>query len=341
MNLKQLEFAVALAEERHFTRAAERCHVVQSALSHQIARLEAELGATLFERLPRQVRITPAGEALLVHARQALAAVERLQQDVAAAVGAIRGTLTLGLISSVPRLDIVDLLATFHARHPQVDIRLRQDKSGTLLAAVRERQLDFALIGLSRQVALEAVDSRLLLSEELVAVLPAAHGLAGRERLSLHELVDLPLVDLPRAAARGGRPTKPSRPGPAPSGAFRDGQHAVAGALRPPRPGDRPGAQVSPAPLPAWPGCRSAMRPSVTSMPSGRPCRRRRPGNFSRYWKRRWRISCRASVGRRVTRSDSLAAALAKLSGPLPPKRFQPCRSRASYRTSPAQLAAA
>ncbi|MDQ7915469.1 LysR substrate-binding domain-containing protein [Pseudomonas sp. 102515] len=197
MNLKQLEFAIALAEERHFTRAAERCHVVQSALSHQIARLEAELGATLFERLPRQVRLTPAGEALLVQARQALAAVERLQQDVAAAVGAIRGTLTLGLISSVPRLDIVELLATFHARHPQVDIRLRQDKSETLLAAVRERQLDFALIGLSRQVALEAVDSRLLLSEELVAVLPAAHALAGRERLSLHELVDLPLVDLP------------------------------------------------------------------------------------------------------------------------------------------------
>lgn len=239
MNLKQLEFAVALAEERHFTRAAERCHVVQSALSHQIARLEAELGATLFERLPRQVRITPAGEALLVHARQALAAVERLQQDVAAAVGAIRGTLTLGLISSVPRLDIVELLATFHARHPQVDIRLRQDKSETLLAAVRERQLDFALIGLSRQVALEAVDSRLLLSEELVAVLPAAHALAGRDRLSLHELVDLPLVDLrrPTADRRSLR-----RPGPAPSGAFRDGQHAVAGALRPPRPGDWPGA---------------------------------------------------------------------------------------------------
>jgi len=203
MNLKQLEFAVALAEERHFTRAAERCHVVQSALSHQIARLEAELGATLFERLPRQVRITPAGEALLVHARQVLVAVERLQQDVAAAVGDIRGTLTLGLISSVPRLDIVDLLATFHARHPQVDIQLRQDKSETLLAAVRERQLDFALIGVSRQVTLEAVASRLLLSEELVAVLPADHELAGRARLSLHELVELPLVDLP--AGSGAR----------------------------------------------------------------------------------------------------------------------------------------
>ncbi|KTT40526.1 LysR family transcriptional regulator [Pseudomonas oryzihabitans] len=203
MNLKQLEFAVALAEERHFTRAAERCHVVQSALSHQIARLEAELGATLFERLPRQVRITPAGEALLVNAHQVLAAVERLQQDVAAAVGDIRGSLTVGLISSVPRLDIVELLAAFHARHPQVDIELRQDKSETLLAAVRERQLDFALIGVSRQVRLEGVDSRLLLSEELVAVLPAEHALAGRDRLSLHELVDLPLVDLP--AGSGAR----------------------------------------------------------------------------------------------------------------------------------------
>lgn len=203
MNLKQLEFAVALAEERHFTRAAERCHVVQSALSHQIARLEAELGASLFERLPRQVRITPAGEAMLVQARQALAAVARLQQDVAAAVGAIRGTLTVGLISSVPRLDIVDVLAAFHGRHPQVDIQLRQDKSETLLAAVRERQLDFALIGVSRQLALEAVERRLLLSEDLVAVLPADHALAGRERLSLHDLVDLPLVDLP--AGSGAR----------------------------------------------------------------------------------------------------------------------------------------
>ncbi len=75
------------------------------------------------------MRLTPAGEALLVQARQALAAVERLQQDVAAAVGAIRGTLTLGLISSVPRLDIVELLATFHARHPQVDIRLARTRA--------------------------------------------------------------------------------------------------------------------------------------------------------------------------------------------------------------------
>lgn len=83
MNLKQLEFAVALAEEGNFTRAAERCHVVQSALSHQIAYLEQELGTPLFERLPRQVRATAAGEALLVHARQVLVSLRHLRATCA------------------------------------------------------------------------------------------------------------------------------------------------------------------------------------------------------------------------------------------------------------------
>ena len=111
MNLKQLEFAVALAEEGNFTRAAERCHVVQSALSHQIAHLEQELGATLFERLPRQVRATAAGETLLVHARQVLASLRHLRADVAAVSGEVRGLLAIGQISSLTDIDVVAMLA--------------------------------------------------------------------------------------------------------------------------------------------------------------------------------------------------------------------------------------
>jgi DNA-binding transcriptional LysR family regulator len=149
MNLKQLEFAVALAEEGNFTRAAERCHVVQSALSHQIAHLEQELGTTLFERLPRQVRATAAGEALLVHARQVLASLRHLRADVAAVSGEVRGLLAIGQISSLTDIDVVAMLAAFQQAHPQVEFQLRVDKSEDLIAQVQSRALDVALVGLA------------------------------------------------------------------------------------------------------------------------------------------------------------------------------------------------
>lgn len=149
MNLKQLEFAVALAEEGNFTRAAERCHVVQSALSHQIAHLEQELGVTLFERLPRQVRATAAGEALLVHARQVQASLRHLRADVAAVSGEVRGLLAIGQISSLAGIDLVAMLAAFQQVHPQVEFQLRVDRSEDLIAQVQSRALDVALVGLA------------------------------------------------------------------------------------------------------------------------------------------------------------------------------------------------
>src|SRR5215831_6177672 len=106
MELQQLRYVVAVAEEGGFTRAAERCRVVQSALSHQIARLERELGARLFERTSRRVRLTPAGAAFLPAARQCLDAAERAAAEVAAAVGEIRGRLAVGLIPTVAAVDV-------------------------------------------------------------------------------------------------------------------------------------------------------------------------------------------------------------------------------------------
>lgn len=198
MNLKQLEFAVALAEEGNFTRAAERCHVVQSALSHQIAHLEQELGTTLFERLPRQVRATAAGEALLVHARQVLASLRHLRADVAAVSGEVRGLLAIGQISSLTGIDVVAMLAAFQQVHPQVEFQLRVDKSEDLIAQVQSRALDVALVGLAPSAALDGVCHRMLQEEDLVAVLAPSHPLAGCERLPLTALQDEALVDFPR-----------------------------------------------------------------------------------------------------------------------------------------------
>ncbi|MBH1638695.1 LysR family transcriptional regulator [Stenotrophomonas maltophilia] len=198
MNLKQLEFAVALAEEGNFTRAAERCYVVQSALSHQIAALEQELGTPLFERLPRQVRATAAGEAMLVHARQALASLRHLRADVAAVSGEVRGLLAIGQISSLTGIDVVAMLAAFQQVHPQVEFQLRVDKSEDLIAQVQSRDLDVALVGLSPSAGLDGVCHQMLQEEDLVAVLAPSHRLARRKRLPLTELQDEALVDFPR-----------------------------------------------------------------------------------------------------------------------------------------------
>jgi len=198
VNLKQLEFAVALAEEGNFTRAAERCHVVQSALSHQIAALEQELGTPLFERLPRQVRATAAGEAMLVHARQALASLRHLRADVAAVSGEVRGLLAIGQISSLTGIDVVAMLAAFQQVHPQVEFQLRVDKSEDLIAQVQSRDLDVALVGLSPSAGLDGVCHQMLQEEDLVAVLAPSHRLARRKRLPLTELQDEALVDFPR-----------------------------------------------------------------------------------------------------------------------------------------------
>lgn len=198
MNLKQLEFAVALAEEGNFTRAAERCHVVQSALSHQIAHLEQELGITLFERLPRQVRATAAGEALLVHARQVQASLRHLRADVAAVSGEIRGLLAIGQISSLAGIDLVAMLAAFQQVHPQVEFQLRVDRSEDLIAQVQSRALDVALVGLAPSAPLDGVCHQMLQEEDLVAVLAPSHRLAGQPRLPLTALQDEALVDFPR-----------------------------------------------------------------------------------------------------------------------------------------------
>lgn len=195
MNLKQIEYALAVAETGSFTRAAERCHVVQSALSHQIARLEEQLGVPLFERSSRWVRLTAAGEAFVPSARTALEAARRIADEVAAACGELRGRLSIGEISSLTELDLVDLLAGFHHQYPQVDIRWLQGKSEAMIGDVRERRLDVAFIGVWPGESLDGVEWRLLAKEELMAVLPPAHPLVIHKRLSLADLEEQPLVD--------------------------------------------------------------------------------------------------------------------------------------------------
>lgn len=192
-----MRYVVAIAEEKNFTRAAERCFVVQSSLSHQIKALEHELGVTLFARSSRRVELTAAGEAFLVQARASLDAAERAVADAAAATGQIRGTLTVGLIPTVTAIDIPAALGEFHRAHPSVRIRLRGGGSDEFIAAISAGAMDVAVLGLPDSAPPEGVNARVLARERLVAVVSAEHPLAGRRRLRLDDLADETFVDFP------------------------------------------------------------------------------------------------------------------------------------------------
>ncbi len=192
-----MRYVVAVAEERSFTRAAERCFVVQSALSHQIKALERELGVTLFARTNRRVEITSAGAAFLAAARASLDAAERAAADAAAAVGEIRGSLTVGLIPTVGAIDIPAALKEFRRAHPAVRIALRGGGSDEFIVAIGEGLMDVAVLGLADASPPRGVASRVLSSERLVAVVAAEHRLGRRKRLHLRDLTDETFVDFP------------------------------------------------------------------------------------------------------------------------------------------------
>ncbi|WP_239003055.1 LysR family transcriptional regulator [Rhodovastum atsumiense] len=187
VELRQLQHFLAVAEAQHFTRAAQRVNIVQSALSASIRALEQELDAKLFVRSTRSVRLTPAGQAFLEQARVALEAVEQARLAVAAVKGLQRGTLGIGTVQSLPAfLDLPALLARFHARHPGIEVRLCQGSPAHLLEKVRNGRLDLAFLPLCDASA--GIATRLIACEELVVACAPAHPLAGREGVALAAL---------------------------------------------------------------------------------------------------------------------------------------------------------
>ena len=201
MELQQLRYAVAIAEEQSFTRAAERCFVVQSALSRQIKSLESELGVRLFARTSRKVEVTPAGEAFVKPARLCLQAAERAKASAAAAHGQIRGSLTIGVIPTVTAVDVAAVLGAFRRSYPEVGVHVRTGGSDEFLRRIAAGELDVGFLGLADGVTPRGVQMRELSRERLVAVLSERHRLAGRHRLRLEDLADEPFVDFPEGSS--------------------------------------------------------------------------------------------------------------------------------------------
>ncbi|MEU3659690.1 LysR family transcriptional regulator [Streptomyces sp. NPDC032940] len=196
MELRQLEYFVAVAEERNFTRAAERVHISQSGVSAQIRRLEQELGAELFDRSARTVTLTVAGKAALEHARAALAAAGAVGQAVGEVTDLIRGRLALGMVIGCTLTPLFDALAAFHEAHPGVELSLLEDSSDRLADGVRTGALDLALVG-AAAAAPGDLETHTIISERLVVAVPPGHPLARRHRVVLRDLTDHPVICMP------------------------------------------------------------------------------------------------------------------------------------------------
>ena len=197
MELRQLAYFVAVAEERNFTRAAQRIPIAQPAISQQIHRLESELSEALFVRDRRGTRLTPAGEALLPHARATLASAENAREAVTALSGLLTGRLAFGFVQPLPDRRLAGLLGAFHRQHPGIELRLIEDETDALLTGLATGELDAALIGLGRYDRLPpGVASRLVAREPVVVAVHPEHPLSGRGSVALQALRDVPMVTL-------------------------------------------------------------------------------------------------------------------------------------------------
>jgi DNA-binding transcriptional LysR family regulator len=197
VELRQLEYFVAVAEEANFTRAAERVHISQSGVSAQVRQLERELGQSLLDRSGRTVRLTDVGAAVLPFARAALDAAGNARLAVDQLAGLVHGQVSVGMVNGCAIPVVSELLAQFHIRCPGVSIALNEDGSDRLLESVRNGRLDLALIG-SAGAPTPGVHAALVVDEALVAAVSPTHRLAGRKTLGIEQLRDHPLVSLPR-----------------------------------------------------------------------------------------------------------------------------------------------
>ena len=186
MNLRDLTYLVALADHKHFGRAAEACFVSQPTLSTQIRKLEDELGVALVERAPRKVMLTPAGREIASRARQIVAEVEQMKEVARRSRDPEAGTVRLGLFPTLGPYLLPHVVPRIRARFPRLELRLVEEKSSEILADLRSGKLDAGLLALP--VHDDQLHTEFLFDEPFLLAVPESHPLAQREDLSLDDL---------------------------------------------------------------------------------------------------------------------------------------------------------
>lgn len=219
VHVRDLRYFVAVAEELHFTRAAERLYVSQPALSKQVRALERQLGVELFRRDPQGVTLTGAGEALLPHARRVLDAWSQGSAALEAARAAARGTLVVGMSTSPGRGGLLPAIRSrFTAGHPDTVLLLRQVSWADATAGLADGDADVAFVWLPLPDA-DRYDWTVIARESRLVALPETHRLASRPEIDFTDLMDEPFLALPASAGplrdhwlaleeRAGRPPR-------------------------------------------------------------------------------------------------------------------------------------
>jgi DNA-binding transcriptional LysR family regulator len=192
MELHQLRYFCAVAEVGSFSRAAELSHVSQPSLSQQILKLEAELGARLFDRLGRSVRLTEAGKTFLPRARAVLRELEAARGDVSEGKDSISGHVIVGVIPTVSPYFLPPILAAFSKHFPDAAVSVVEEITPLLLDRLRAGAIDLAILALP--IRGHEFESLPLLTEPLFAALPKKHKLSGRSQVSLRELRKEPFL---------------------------------------------------------------------------------------------------------------------------------------------------
>lgn len=186
MNLRDLRYLVALADLRHFGKAADACFVSQPTLSTQVRKLEEELGVTLVERAPRKVMLTTAGQEVVARARQILADVDQMKEAARRSQDPESGTLRLGVFPTLGPYLLPHVLPKLQERFPKLELLLIEEKSDVLLARLREGKLDAALLALP--VHDEQLHAEWLFDEPFVLATPAQHRLASSASMTMDQL---------------------------------------------------------------------------------------------------------------------------------------------------------
>jgi len=194
MEVHQLEYLVAVADEGGFTKAAERLLVAQPSLSQQIKKLEKEVGQPLFDRLPRGVALTEAGQRLLEHARRVLRELTDARQRVREVGDQVTGSLTVGAIPTIAPFLLPRAVRAFRRRWPEVKLALAEDVTSRLLEAVGRGELDLAVVSTAPDAGTVHVER--VGSEPLYLLVPVAHPLARRKKVRWSDLADEPFLVL-------------------------------------------------------------------------------------------------------------------------------------------------
>ena len=194
MDLRQLRYFVAVAQHRSFTRAARVLRLAQPALSQQVTRLERELDTELFVRSPRGTRLTDAGRIVLRRAARIEAEIEGLRADLEQLRGGVRGQVRIGVTVMPRHFELPALLADFLEQRPEVDVLLRSGTADTMVRMLEADELDLAFATATASAGRGSMASEPLFREDIVAVLPRDHPLAGAEEVPLAALASEPLI---------------------------------------------------------------------------------------------------------------------------------------------------